>query len=123
MKITGVLQKSKHAYRRGSEAKRMPFLRNKGPFHCVWYAWGNVNYTKQCAFHITLNVHARQCLHWVIVRCCSNRLIHLALLDNEDRTERLPLLLSRTAERLQQQRQQQQQRNVVHLVGLHLNGL
>ena len=97
MKIMGVLQKSKHAYMRGNKAKCMPFMRNKGPFHCVWYALGNVNYTKQCASHITLNVHARQCLHWVIVRCYSNRQIHLALLDNEDQMERLPLLLSRTA--------------------------
>lgn len=54
----------------------------KGPFRCVLYAWGNVDYTLQCAFHITLNIHSNPCLHCIIGRCYSNRQIHLALLDN-----------------------------------------
>lgn len=63
------------------ENSYMPFFeKEKGHFT----ARGNVNYTLQCAFHITLSVHACPCLYWMIVRCYSNPHIHLALLDNED---------------------------------------
>lgn len=81
----------------------MPFLKNREPFHYAWYAWGNVNYTLQRPFHITLNVHACTCLHWLLAAIATKK-IHLALLYNEDRTEQLPLQLSRTAEHLQQQK-------------------
>lgn len=84
----------KYVYMRGNKAKCMSFLKNRGSFHD---AWGNVNYTEQCPFHISLNVHARTGLRWVTVSCYSNLKIHLGLLDNEDRMERLPLQLSRTA--------------------------
>ncbi len=82
--------------------------------YSAWYAWGNVNYTPQCAFPITLNVHPCPCRYCVIVRHYSNRQIHLALLDNEGRKERLPLQLSRTVEH------PHQRRNVIRLLGLNL---
>lgn len=62
-----------------------------------------VNYTLQFAFQIPLNVQTCLFQHWRTVRCYGNPEIHLTLLDNEDRKERLPLLLSRTAQHLQQQ--------------------
>lgn len=81
----------------------LPFLRTKGPFHSAPFAKGNVNYTLQRAFHISPNLYAHRCLHWLIVSCYNGEQIHLALWDNEYRMEQLPLLLSWTTECLQLQ--------------------
>lgn len=62
----------------------------KGRFHCACFAWSYVNYRLQRAFHITRNVRACPCLRWLIVRCYSNRQIHLVLLDNEERMQGFP---------------------------------
>lgn len=81
MKITVCCRDKKHAQHEQGQSRRFP-KKIKSHFTAARTPGGNVNYTQQRAFHITLNVHSFPYRRWEIVRCYSNRTIHLALMDN-----------------------------------------